>query len=66
MVHLNNTCEITIAIRTPELTVDGKCLSVKIIYQNMMNRTEHDIYFNLSIYIQLIVANKIDIHSMHK
>ena len=32
MVHLNNTCEITIVIRTPELTVDGKCLSVKIIY----------------------------------
>ena len=31
MVHLNNTCEITIVIRTPELTVDGKCLSVKII-----------------------------------
>jgi len=23
MVHLNNTCEITIVIRTPELTVDG-------------------------------------------
>ena len=32
MVHLNNTCEITIVKRTPELTVDGKCLSVKIIY----------------------------------
>jgi len=30
------------------------------------NRTEY-IYVNLSIYIQLIiVANKIDIHSMHK
>ena len=29
-------------------------------------RTEHDIYFNLSIYIQLIVANKTYIHSMHK
>ena len=25
---------------------------------NILNRTEHDIYFNLSIYIQLIVANK--------
>jgi len=36
MVHLNNTCEITIVKRTPELTVDGKCLSVKIIYYNMM------------------------------
>ena len=32
MVHLNNTCEITIVKRTPELTVDGKSLSVKIIY----------------------------------
>jgi len=37
MVHLNNTCEITIVIkRTPELTVDGKRLSVKIIYYSMM------------------------------
>jgi len=30
------------------------------------NRTEHDIYFNLSIYIQLIVANKTYIHSMNE
>jgi len=37
MVHLNNTCEITIVKRRPELTVDGKCLNgVKIIYNNMM------------------------------
>ena len=36
MVHLNNTCELTIVKRTPELTVDGKCLSVKIIYYKMM------------------------------
>ena len=28
MVHLNNTCEITIVKRTPELTVDGKCLCI--------------------------------------
>ena len=35
MVHLNNTCEITIVKRTPELTVDGKSLSVKIIYYNI-------------------------------
>ena len=32
MVYLNNRCEIPIVKRTPELTVDGKCLSVKIIY----------------------------------
>ena len=32
MVHLTNTSEITIVKRTPELTVEGKCLSVKIIY----------------------------------
>ena len=30
------------------------------------NRTECDIYFNLSIYIQLIVVNKTYIHGMHK
>ena len=30
MVYLNNTCEITIVIRTPELTVDCKCLSVNV------------------------------------
>jgi len=36
MVHFNNTCEITIVKRSPERTVDGKCLSVKIIYYNMM------------------------------
>jgi len=27
------------------------------------NRTEHDIYFNFSTHIQLIVANKTYIHS---
>ena len=27
----NNICEITIVKRSPEFTVDGKCLSVKII-----------------------------------
>ena len=38
-----------------------------ILYESeIQNRTEHDIYFNLSIYIQLIVANKTYIHSMHK
>ena len=30
------------------------------------NRTEHDIYFNLSIYIQLNIENKTYIHSMYK
>ena len=35
----------------------------KMIKQRQyQNRTEHDIYFNLSIYKQLIVANKTYIH----
>ena len=33
---------------------------------NNKNRTKYDIYFNLSIYIQLIVGNKTHKHSMHK
>ena len=37
MVQLNNTYEITIVKRSPELTVDGTCLSgVKISYYEMM------------------------------
>jgi len=46
MVQLNNTYEITIVKRSPELTVDGKCLSgVNIIYYNMMILwTSHDMF----------------------
>ena len=31
--HLNNACDITIVKRSPELTVDGKCLCENNILQ---------------------------------
>ena len=43
-----------------------KTLYIYSILILIIYRTEHDIYFNLSIYIQLIVANKTYKHNMHE